>query len=151
MLILIAMSNPSKKKGTQAETKVVKYLATFGIESERIALHGSKDLGDIKIPYYSGEATVLEVKTGKQTANYSRKFLEEWKRQTITEYENSDNKVCETALVIVRYNRRIQDAEVFLPNWLWTTEPQNSGWTMMYLDEFAKQLLNYIERGFPPR
>lgn len=42
------MSNPSKQKGTAAETQVVQYLRRFGWEyAERRALQGILDKGDI--------------------------------------------------------------------------------------------------------
>ena len=121
------MSNPSKKKGTAAETKVVNYLATFGIEAERRALSGNADKGDIKVNYKGNELT-LEVKTGKQTENPSRTQIEEWLRQTEVEAANAQ---CSGALVVVRYRRAIKDAEVYIPGVY--------GSTFMYLDEFAKE------------
>lgn len=120
------MSNPSKKKGTAAETKVVKYLNELGIDAKRKALTGNKDEGDIEFSTKLGNSIILEVKTGKMTANYNRAKLIEWLRQTRIEQENSGATAA--YLVIVRYGRKIDDAEVWWRN--------DNGKHMMYLDEF---------------
>jgi len=120
------MSNPSKKKGTAAETRVVKFLVDHGVKARRQPLSGNKDKGDIKI---TGQDVILEVKTGKQTANPSRTQLGEWLKQSMVEAENSG---CECALVIVRFRRRIEDAEVYIPG--------STAHTFMYLDDFAEWL-----------
>jgi hypothetical protein len=59
----VKMSNPSKQKGTSAETAVVKYLIANGFpEAERRTLSGAYDKGDI-----SGvKDVVLEVKDHKK-------------------------------------------------------------------------------------
>ena len=52
------MANPSKAKGTAAETAIVKYLREHGHPfAERRALAGNKDKGDIALP-----GIVVEVK-----------------------------------------------------------------------------------------
>lgn len=127
------MANPSKQKGTRAETRVARYLTDHGLRTERKALAGSADEGDLRMYMYDGaEEVTLEVKAGKQTANYRRSQLEEWKRQTLEESKNSG---CMAALVIVRYRRALTDAEVWTPNAQW--ESSGLGWTMTYLDDFA--------------
>lgn len=128
------MSNPSKQKGTRAETRVVNYLTAHGLKAERKALKGSKDEGDIQVygtDMYE-DLWTLEVKTGKQTANYNRKQLQEWFEQSITEGINC-NQAC--LLVIVRYGRRIEDAEVWLPTLK----------CMKYLDEWVENQIRLIE------
>lgn len=125
------MSNPSKRIGTAAETKVSRFLNMHGLRTERRALAGSNDEGDLRTILPNGEEVTLEVKAGKQTQNYPRSRLDEWKRQTIVEGENSG---CRPALVIVRYRRSFEDAEVWLPNSLWGGV---NGWTMLYIDQFA--------------
>lgn len=101
--------NKNKAKGTRAESRVVKFLESHGIKAKRKALSGSKDEGDIELPELD---ICLEVKTGKQTANYNRTQLEEWLRQTKVEQKNSGQECC---LVIVRYRRSLEDAEVWYP------------------------------------
>lgn len=125
------MANPSKKKGTAAETKVVKYLKDHGIEAKRKPLAGNKDEGDIQmIEQCYGQSVTLEVKTGKMTQNYNRSQFKEWMRQAVVEGENADQP---SLLVIVRYNRKIEDAEV----WMQGLDDQC---TRMYLDDFAKMV-----------
>ncbi len=93
------MANPSKAKGTRAETKVVRFLQGHGISASRRALHGNKDVGDIIVQRpYSGPI-ILEIKAGKQTANPSRSQLEEWLNQAWTEQRNAE---MHCVLVIVR-------------------------------------------------
>lgn len=74
------MSNPSKQKGTAAETAVVKYLKKNGFpKAERRALQGNLDKGDI-----SGvDNVVLEVKDHK-TMNLSG-----WVKELETEVDNA--------------------------------------------------------------
>lgn len=117
------MANRSKQKGTRAETKVVKALLEAGLSAERRPLKGSKDEGDVIVE----DQFILEVKAGKQTANYSRTQKEEWLRQTREEKRNSGKTAF---LVIVRYNRRLQDAEV------WTDD----GCCFFWFDVFIRQL-----------
>ena len=117
------MANPSKDKGTRAESKVVSYFKEAGLDAVRKALTGSADKGDIQLNGYS-----LEVKTGKQTANPSRSQLEEWLRQSEVESVNA-NEPC--YLVVVRYRRSIKDAEV------WHRDSGNI-LHMQYLDDFVQ-------------
>lgn len=129
------MANPSKAKGTRAERNVVLYLNSHGLRAERKPLAGSADQGDLRVILPDGTEVTAEVKTGKQTQNYPRSSVEEWRRQTLVEAKNAGCPM--SMLVIVRYRRRLRDTEVWLPNWQWT-EKTNSGWTMMYLDEFTR-------------
>ena len=124
------MGNKNKAKGTRAESRVVKYLDSQGVLAKRKALSGSKDEGDIELP---GLGLCLEVKTGKQTANYNRSQLEEWLRQRKAEETNA-NQSC--YLVIVRHGRKISDAEV------WYHSDPTSARVMRYLDEFCEMLNN---------
>lgn len=117
------MANRSKQKGTRAETKVVKALLEAGLRAERRPLKGSKDEGDVIVE----DEFILEVKAGKQTANYNRTQKEEWLRQTREEKKNSGKHAY---LVIVRYNRRLQDAEVWFED----------GHGFFWFDEFVHQL-----------
>lgn len=120
------MANASKKKGTAAETKVVRFLKERGIQAQRRALTGSKDCGDVEYEHAGGKS-VIEVKAGKMTQAYSRGAKETWLEQARAEEVNS-GMAC--VLVIVKYNRSINDAEV------WSAD----GHTFMYLNEWADQL-----------
>ena len=75
------MSNPSKQKGTAAETAVVKYLRKAGVsKAERRALQGSLDKGDI-----SGiDDVVLEVK------DHKKMDLAGWVDELEVEISNAD-------------------------------------------------------------
>lgn len=121
------MANPNKAKGTRAETSVVNFLnEEDGVHAQRRALSGSNDCGDVEVVVDNGLHFALEVKTGKQTANPSRTQLEEWLRQAKVESENS-GLPCH--LVVVRYRRKLCDADVYsvgIPRQHW------------YLDEFRQ-------------
>lgn len=107
------MANPSKAKGTAAETRVVKYLRSFGIQAERKALSGSKDCGDIQVVAFGyGHDLVFEVKSGIQTENPSRGQIAEWMRQAVEEGKNSG---CHAALVVARHRRSVKDYDVWFP------------------------------------
>ena len=78
------MSNPSKTKGTAAETAVVTYLSERGWpHAERRALHGNTDKGDVTgIP-----GVVVEVKNHKSHA------FPEWVREAEKEKTNAAAEV----------------------------------------------------------
>ena len=133
------MANPSKGKGTRAETKVKRYFNQHGLPTERKALAGSKDEGDLRTILPDGTEIAVEVKAGIQTSNPSRTQMNRWKGQTIAEALNSH---CMAILVIVRYNRLFKDTEVWIPN---TEEYVRYGWTMMHIDEFVKMMTQQEE------
>lgn len=68
------MANPSKAKGTAAETAVVGYLQSRGwVHTERRALHGSLDKGDIAgIP-----GVAIEVKDHKVSSQSFPAYVDE--------------------------------------------------------------------------
>lgn len=117
----------SKDIGTRGETKVARFLNERGVKAERRALSGAEDKGDVKILFKQKEEMTLEVKTGKMTVNPSRSQIEEWIRQAVVEGGNAG---CSAALVIVRFRRKIEDAEVYIPGSSWHR--------FMYLDQFAE-------------
>lgn len=127
----------SKAIGTRGETKVTRYFCANGLPTERKALAGSNDKGDLRTFLKDGTEVTVEVKAGKQTSNYPRSRVEEWRKQTLAESENSG---CPAILVIIRYNRLFEDAEVWMPNDQWSILP--NGWTMMYINEFVQQYGN---------
>ena len=72
------MSNPSKARGTKAESDVVAYLRRNGFPTaERRALAGGQDKGDVWIP---GLPLMIEVKDCKRVQR--PKWLGEVKAQT---------------------------------------------------------------------
>lgn len=120
------MANKSKQKGTAAETRVVRFLQSRGIEAERKALSGSEDKGDIKV---DGNI-IFEVKSGKQTINPTRTQLEEWMRQSNKEGKNSGSS---DYLVIARHSKNPKDYDV------WEHNPNDHSieWKHWYLDEWC--------------
>lgn len=72
------MANPSKRKGTQAESAVVEYMNENGWSVERRALGGSKDKGDI-----AGAPVVIEVK------NCATASLAQWIAEADAEAQNA--------------------------------------------------------------
>ena len=107
------MGNRNKAKGTRAETKVRKYLEEHGFTARRQALAGSDDQGDLEVyPPDSMEKLIVEIKAGKQTAAPSRSQIEEWCRQAMVEAQNAYGI---PVLIVVRYNRALKDADVYLP------------------------------------
>ncbi|MCR4870373.1 MAG: hypothetical protein K5859_03625 [Atopobiaceae bacterium] len=127
------MGNPSKEKGTKAETKVARYLTEHGLPTVRKALAGSSDEGDLRMLSRDGTEVAIEVKAGKQTANPSRSQLTEWQRQTLAESLNSG---CPAMLIIVRYRRLFADSEVWIPAEEWGER----GWTMVHIDDYAEEM-----------
>ena len=121
------LMSKSKDIGTRGETKVARFLNERGVKAERRALSGAEDKGDVKILFKQKEEMTLEVKTGKMTVNPSRSQIEEWIRQAVVEGGNAG---CSAALVIVRFRRKIEDAEVYIPGSSWHQ--------FMYLDQFAE-------------
>lgn len=103
------MANKSKSKGTRFESAVVKYLRE-GLEDERperLALHGSKDMGDIGHIYAHGYHGIAECKSHKKVTPGD---IAEWQRQTIDERENSDSDFA--LLVVNKYNCPMGQSQV---------------------------------------
>ncbi len=70
------MANPSKQKGTDAETKVKEYAIGRGWpHADRITLSGAKDRGDIRLG--DGVEFTLEVKGGQGALNNPHAHLRE--------------------------------------------------------------------------
>ncbi len=79
------MSNPSKQKGTAAESAVVRHVQVNGFpHAYRNALTGSKDHGDVTLC----PGVIVEVKShagGPSTGQPTPGVLAEWMRQTDVE------------------------------------------------------------------
>jgi len=76
------MANPSKQKGTKAETAVVRYLEFHGYRAKRNALHGNADEGDIMADI-GGLDVCIEVK------NRKRIELAKWMGEMVAERNNA--------------------------------------------------------------
>jgi Holliday junction resolvase len=127
------MANLSKKKGTNAESKVVRYLEDHGFVARRLALAGSNDPGDIEAyAPDSMDKIIIEVKAGKQTAAPNRTQIEEWCRQTKIEAKNSNAE--HGVLVVVRFHRNLKDADVYIPY-----EHSRVHW---YFDDWVNHIIN---------
>lgn len=103
------MANRSKSKGTKYESAVVKYLRE-GLEDERperLALHGSKDMGDIGHIYAHGYHGIAECKSHKKVTHGD---IAEWQRQTLDERENSDSDFA--LLIVDKYNCPMGQSQV---------------------------------------
>lgn len=140
------MANKSKTKGTAAETRVVKYLKDHGFtEAKRIALHGSKDMGDVEV---GTGFHILEVKAGKQAGNVNRKLFEEWKAQTLTEQGNQRTdksmSLIYCYLLIVPPNKPLKDCLVYSFDNPWDV---NGNWySCIPFDLWVKELADmYLE------
>lgn len=147
------MANKAKAKGTRFESALVKYLRE-GLEDERperLALHGSKDMGDIGHVYAHGFRGIIETKSHKSVTPGD---IAEWREQTLDERGNSDSDFA--LLVVDQYNRpmgqsqvhvTIRDlARICLGIRIATTtklsELYDSSWVVMTLDEAI-----YLMRG----
>ena len=98
-----------KIKGTRYESAVVKYLIE-GLEDERperLALHGSKDFGDIGHIFAHGFEGVAECKSHKRVAPGD---IAEWRQQTLDERENSDSDFA--LLIVDKYNCPMGQSQV---------------------------------------
>ena len=105
------MANPSKGKGTREETRVVRYLrdVTGDRRIERRALHGSKDMGDVRGIYAHGYEGVAEVKAHRhRTAS----MVAKWRGETTDERGNADAEFA--ALVVKVPNRPVGECRVHL-------------------------------------
>jgi hypothetical protein len=78
--------NPSKNRGTAAETAVTRYLLARDITAVRSALHGKEDRGDVHaFPTAVGYRLVIEVKAGEQAANPTMAQVRAWQREANVE------------------------------------------------------------------
>lgn len=127
------MTNKPKAIGTAAETAVVRYLRDNGFPmSERRALHGTTDLGDITgIP-----GVVIEVKAGDQTkgAGPGSKKAAAWIAQTETERANADAEI--GILVVQRHHQNVR-------NW-WAVLTANDHQRLMGYGELADTPLKHM-------
>ena len=82
------MSNPSKNKGTQAETGVTRYLNSNNITAHRQPLTGQHDQGDIHATTPNGQHFIIEVKAGHAAEKASPNQIDQWWQDTLTETTN---------------------------------------------------------------
>lgn len=103
------MANRAKDRGTRYENAVVKYLRE-GLEDERperLALHGSKDVGDIGHIFAHGYHGIAECKSHRKVTPGD---VAEWRQQTLDERENGDSDFA--LLVVNQYNKTMGQSQV---------------------------------------
>lgn len=129
------MTNPSKARGTAAETAVVRYLVGNGWPSaERRALHGNTDLGDIT----GTPGVVWEIKGGEAAKDASDGQLERWLGET--EIESRNDNAALGVLVVARRRKNVAD---------W--------WAVLWADQLAwllttrEPLTSSAASGYPVR
>lgn len=102
------MTNRSKNKGTAWETAVVRYCQANGFPlAERIALHGSKDIGDIRLT----AGVILEC---KDHATYSDGDIADWLEETWREKLNAN--ASHATLVVKRARKNVSHAWAIHPH-----------------------------------
>ncbi len=121
------MTNKPKAIGTAAETAVVKYLAERGIHSQRLALHGNKDIGDLRIG--DGHIVGAEVKAHKVVTDG---LIADWMRQADTERANGNWSVM--LLIVKRPGKGWPGA------WMCWRRNDMGYWYMQWLDTALDQL-----------
>jgi hypothetical protein len=82
------MVNPSKNKGTAAETAVVRHAWAQGFtNAERIALSGANDQGDVVL--MRDPKIIIEVKAGKAAQTASLGQISKWLDEAQRERDNA--------------------------------------------------------------
>ncbi len=115
------MTNKPKAIGTAAETAVVKYLQGRGIACQRLALHGNKDIGDLRLG--NGHTAFAEVKAHKVVTDG---LLADWQKQTDTEQANGHWSI---GLLIVK-----RPGKGFPGAWMCWRKNRYGYWYMQWLD-----------------
>jgi hypothetical protein len=108
------MSNPSKAKGTRAETTAKRYLLANGFpECDRQPLHGNRDQGDLIV--CRSPKIVAEVKARKGTISEAQ--IASWWAQTETEpvHANADLAV----LIVARHGVSVAAWDAYMPAYDW--------------------------------
>lgn len=110
------MSNPSKRIGTETESRVVNWLRQTGFpDARREVLHGSKDQGDIVI--CASPLVIAECKGGKAAEQASAGQIVQWMTETETEAVNAGADLA--ALIVRRWRRHVEQWDVWLPATDW--------------------------------
>lgn len=85
----------SKQKGTAYEREVLMFLRKHGVNAERVALHGSRDEGDLRV-IARGMRIVIEC---KDVRDAGPALIERWRDETDVERGNADAD----AAILVRH------------------------------------------------
>ena len=89
------MANPSRNKGTAAESAVVKLAHAHGIPARRCALAGNQDQGDVHL--YNGRV-VIEVKAHKGHPSWTQ--VDAWWHET--EAECGRVPMCDIGVLVIK-------------------------------------------------
>jgi hypothetical protein len=89
------MTNPQKRKGSDAERAVVEYLASLGVRAQRIPAGATDDRGDLFVPIiewpsidvknyssYAGQLSHWLDRANDQASNGGRRFGVVWFKRT---------------------------------------------------------------------
>lgn len=113
--------NRSKARGTAAETAVVNYLRANGFPlAERLALHGGKDIGDIR----ACPGLCVEVKAH---ATVTDGDLRTWQAETTKEKANGHASIM---WLVVKRPGKAQPAQ-----WMCWEADRSGYWAMMWLSD----------------
>lgn len=77
------MANKAKQRGTAMESLVRDFLKSFGLDADRLTLHGKDDVGDLRV---TGIEACWEVKNCKKIE------LSKWMKELETERQNAKKK-----------------------------------------------------------
>jgi hypothetical protein len=110
------MSNPSKRKGSQFETDLVKYFRVHGFDAERLPRTGAKDEGDVLLRL-NGLPFVVEAKATRalDLAGWTAEALNEAKNWG----ESRNVPMPNYAVIHKRRNAPIALAYVTIPLYEW--------------------------------
>lgn len=128
------MVNKPKQKGTKFETACKNEFQKLpGFESNRIALMGKADRGDVEIRCPQDKIVVVECKCHK---SYTRKNINEWRQQALNEaisYAKGDlGQRCKPVLIVSQYGKSLKDSYVHV----YKGSTHCPKWEQMYFDEF---------------
>jgi len=138
------MANPSKNKGTAAESAVVRYLTEHKVLAKREILHGNSDHGDVHVHTKKG-LVVLEVKSYKAWA--SANLIEKWLVEADVEGVNAGADA--SALVVKRPGSGAANAGDWLvyvraDEWEWLAYDRDATptnrWVCVNLEHFTHVL-----------
>jgi hypothetical protein len=128
------MANPSKAKGTKAETDLTRWLQGNGFPfAERRALAGTADKGDV----LCCPGLIVEVKHWEK---YSDGDIDAWQAETIREKANAN---ASEAILIVRRNGKAD------PGSWWAWRQHRNGFWHMQLAADCFELLRLEGWGDP--
>lgn len=147
------MANPSKNKGTNFETAVVRALTERGVPAKREPLHGAKDHGDIHIirPESAGGGWTLIVVEAKWRPSWpSARTIEAWLDEVDEECVNAGGDL--SAVVVNRPGSGKANAGDWLvymrpDEWVWlctggiaVMPGERPRWVCVNLDHFADEV-----------